>query len=107
MFILFLSIGSYFYFGTANKEKRILNEGIEVTAKVYRHYKSTNIRGGRIWRSEAVYIIDGMEYNYIIEAKVPVKTSFILKYLPEMPEDPLLINPDEFKEYPRSYKNNE
>ena len=104
MFVLFLSVGSYFYFGTANKEKRILNEGIEVTANVYRHYKSTNIRGGRIWRSEATYVIDKKSYNYVIEAKVPVGKSFILKYLPEIPDDPVKINPDEFKKYPRSYK---
>ena len=107
MFVLFLSVGSFFYFSTANKEKRILNEGIEVTAIVYRNYKSTNVRGGRIWKSEATYIIDKKKYNYVIEAKVPVGKSFILKYLPEIQEDPLLINPDEFKEYPISYKKNE
>ena len=107
MFLLLLSVGSYFYFGSVNKEKRILIEGIEVTAIVYKHYKSTSFRGDKIWISLATYIIDKKEYNYVIEAKVPVGKSFILKYLPEIPENPLLINPDEFKEYPRSYKKNE
>ena len=103
LFLIVLSIGLFFFFKTDSKEKRILNEGKEITATVDRYFKSTNIRGGKIWRSVALYNIDKKTYHYNIEAKVPIGKTFRLRYLPENPELVVLINPDEFKNYPKSY----
>ena len=104
LFISILTIGLYFYIKSSNEEKRILNEGIEITAKVIEHYKSTNIRGDYIWKSDAIYKVENVIYNYRIEAKVPVGTEFKLKYLPGSPKRAILVNPDEFKGYPKTYR---
>ena len=50
-----------------------------------------------------MYNIDKKTYHYNIEAKVPIGKTFRLRYLPENPEQIVLINPYEFKNYPKSY----
>lgn len=104
LFFFLLTIGLYFYLKSSNEEKRILNEGTEITAEVVNSYKSTNIRGDYIWKSDAKYKVDNVMYNYRIEAGVPIGTKFKLKYLPGNPKRAILVNPDEFKEYLKTYR---
>lgn len=104
IFILLLIIGLFFFFKSYNKEKNILNDGIQVTATVYRHFKGTNVRGGKIWISEAVYVVEEKKYKFIIEAKLPIGKTIKLKYFAENPGYAVLIDHDELKNYPKTWK---
>lgn len=81
--------------------KKIREYKTEVTATVFECDSTTVIRGAHRWQSRAVYSVNSEKYIYIIERVVPIGTTFQLYYLPSDPTKAILVNQNQFNDYPR------
>ena len=102
-FLIIFIVGGVIFYKGYKKEKQVRQFGIETEAEIYcceQKYDPPG-RGGLKWISRFVYNVNGITYNLPIEGKIPIGTKFKVKYSKVDPSNCLLVNPNEFENYPK------